>query len=383
MSEIKEPLAQEEQPLAQEEEQPLAQEEEQPLYKKLSIDTNNEDIQLQIPKIIYICHKNINCLSMTHNKWKTLNPTYEIFLFDDSLCEHFLLNEYSELHYNIFKFIPDGPIKSDFWRLCILYKYGGIYVDSDIHPLIPLDNYLIPTSDFVTCITQTNKSFNPHFIAVKKKEHILQLCINEYIEMYNSKRHLYEYWSWSVINVFNKYLNKLRDPRLSTIVFGNKKFQFFIEKTNSHLRSPNLHDYYCIFNKVRLFNSRYINYHPYDHEFKDGICISYNSDNSVYNMFDINNTLTHLNSRKIQTTLLHKRSIRRSINGNMSRNIDRSINVNMSKSGRSKSGNSRNMSKSGNSRNMSKSGNSRNMSKSSRNMSKSGRNIRQNFSIFL
>ena len=383
MSEIKEPLAQEEQPLAQkeeqplaqeeekeqplaqEEEQPLAQEEEQPLYKKLSIDTNNEDIQLQIPKIIYICHKNINCLSMTHNKWKTLNPTYEIFLFDDSLCEHFLLNEYSELHYNIFKFIPDGPIKSDFWRLCILYKYGGIYVDSDIHPLIPLDNYLIPTSDFVTCITQTNKSFNPHFIAVKKKEHILQLCINEYIEMYNSKRHLYEYWSWSVINVFNKYLNKLRDPRLSTIVFGNKKFQFFIEKTNSHLRSPNLHDYYCIFNKVRLFNSRYINYHPYDHEFKDGICISYNSDNSVYNMFDINNTLTHLNSRKIQTTLLHKRSIRRSINGNMSRNIDRSINVNMSKSGRSKSGNSRNM------------------SKSSRNMSKSGRNIRQNFSIFL
>ena len=388
MSEIKEPLIEEaeqplaeeqaeqpfaeeqaEQPLIKEAEQPLIEEqaEQQPLYKKLSIDTNNEDIQLQIPKIIYICHKNINCLSMTHNKWKTLNPTYQIFLFDDSLCEHFLLNEYSELHYNIFKFIPDGPIKSDFWRLCILYKYGGIYVDSDIHPLIPLDNYLIPTSDFVTCITQKNKSFNPHFIAVKKKEHILQLCINEYIEMYNSKRHLYEYWSWSVINVFNKYLKKLRDPRLSTIVFGNKKFQFFIEKTNSHLRSPNLHDYYCIFNKVRLFNSRYINYHPYDHEFKDGICISYNSGNSVYNMFDINNTLTHLNSRKIQTTLLHKRSIHRSINGNISRNINRSINVNMSKSG-----NSRNMRKSG-----------RNMSKSGRNMSKSGRNIRQNFSIFL
>ena len=191
MSEIKEPLAEEqaeqpfaeeqaeqpfaeeqaEQPLIKEAEQPLIEEqaEQQPLYKKLSIDTNNEDIQLQIPKIIYICHKNINCLSMTHNKWKTLNPTYQIFLFDDSLCEHFLLNEYSELHYNIFKFIPDGPIKSDFWRLCILYKYGGIYVDSDIHPLIPLDNYLIPTSDFVTCITQKNKSFNPHFIAVKKK----------------------------------------------------------------------------------------------------------------------------------------------------------------------------------------------------------------------
>ena len=43
--------------------------------------SDNDEVQLQIPKRIFICHKNINCLSMTHNKRKTLNPNYEIFYF--------------------------------------------------------------------------------------------------------------------------------------------------------------------------------------------------------------------------------------------------------------------------------------------------------------
>jgi hypothetical protein len=254
--------------------------------------SDNDEVQLQIPKRIFICHKNINCLSMTHNKWKTLNPNYEIFLFDDSMCEQFLLKEFSELYYNIFKFIPDGPIKSDFWRLCVLYKYGGIYVDADIEPLIPLDAYLIHTSDFVTCITDGCRNFNPHFIAVKKKEHILQLCINEYIGMYRYKMHSYNYWKWSVIYIFNKYLDKLRNSKISTIIFKNKKFQFFLEKTNSHSRRPSLHSFYCIFNNVRLFNTRYINYNPHDHQFTNNICSSSQQDNDNINRSDMKTRVT-------------------------------------------------------------------------------------------
>jgi hypothetical protein len=38
-------------------------------------------IQKEIPKIIYICHKNLKCLNMTYKFWKRLNPTYQIKLF--------------------------------------------------------------------------------------------------------------------------------------------------------------------------------------------------------------------------------------------------------------------------------------------------------------
>ena len=184
------------------------------------------------------------------------------------MCEHFLLTEYSVFHCNVFKFIRDGPIKSDFWRLCILYKYGGIYVDADIHPLISINKFLIPGADFVTCITKSNRNFNPHFIAAKKKEHILKRCIYEYIALYKFKKHLYEYWKWSVVHIFNKVLNPLRNPNIQTVTFKKKKFQFLIEQTDSHLHNPSLHDYYCTFKKTIVFNTRYISYDPDAHEFK-------------------------------------------------------------------------------------------------------------------
>jgi hypothetical protein len=291
----------------------------------LHIDLIGDDkIELKIPKKIYICHKNLECLKMTHSKWEKLNPNYEIHLFDNSMCEQFLFNEYSKLHYDIFKFIPDGPIKSDFWRLCILYKYGGIYVDADIHPLIPIDNYLIPTSDFVTCITHKNRNFNPHFIASKKKEYLLQLFINEYIDMYKYKRHLYNYWDWSIIYIFNKYLDRIRNPKISTIVFKNIKFQFFTEKTNSLSKYPNLHSFYCIFNNLKLFNTRYINYDPISHEFKNKICISNNNNNNnnnnKYNIIgsEMKNMIINSsrNNRSVRGISVRGRSVRgRSVRG--------------------------------------------------------------------
>ena len=100
--------------------------------------------------------------------------------------------------------------------------------------------------------------------------------------MYKYKRHLYNYWDWSIIYIFNKYLKGIRNPRISTIIFKNKKFQFLTEKTNSLSKHPNLHSFYCIFNNVILFNSRYINYDPKSHEFKNKICISNNNNNNKY-----------------------------------------------------------------------------------------------------
>ena len=142
-------------------------------HEEIQSPPSQDDIQKEIPKIIYICHKNVKCLSMTYKFWKQLNPGYEIKLFNDAMCEQFLLDQFSELHQTVFKFIPDGPIKSDFWRVCVLYKYGGIYVDADIHPLVPLDKYLMRSCNFVTCITKSNGNFNPHFIAARKNDDVI------------------------------------------------------------------------------------------------------------------------------------------------------------------------------------------------------------------
>ena len=247
---------------------------------------NNQE---EIPKIIYICHKNVNCLTMTYKFWKQLNPDYEIKLFDDAMCENFLLIDFSELHQTIFKFISDGPIKSDFWRLCILYKYGGIYVDADIHPLVPLDKYLMRSCDFVTCITKKNGNFNPHFIAAKKNDDTLKKCIDEYIQFYIHRKQSYTYWGWSIVHMFNTFLPGVKShynkmPQSQVFSLEKKKYQLFFETTSQHgtlndkngidnimAQSHGLHDYYCIFLNKRIFNTRYINYDPDEHEFKNHV----------------------------------------------------------------------------------------------------------------
>ena len=78
-----------------------------------------------IPKVIYMCHKTLENIKVYSENWKKLNPTYEIKLYDDTMCREFLLKEYSQLYLDIFDFLEDGVIKCDFWRVCIINKYGG------------------------------------------------------------------------------------------------------------------------------------------------------------------------------------------------------------------------------------------------------------------
>jgi mannosyltransferase OCH1-like enzyme len=275
--------------------------------------TSEEDNQNEIPKIIYICHENIKCLSTTYTFWKRLNPGYKIKLFNDAMCEQFLLDQFSELHYSIFKFIPDGPIKSDFWRLCILYKYGGIYVDADIHPLVPLDKYLMRSCDFVTCITTSNGNFNPHFIAARKNDDILKKCIDEYIQFYIHRNQSYAYWDWSIVHMFNKFLTNVKSrysqiPRSQAFSLEQKKYQLFFEITEHDglndnsinkimTQSRGLHDYYCTFLNRRIFNTRYINYDPDEHKFKNYIVKNRKQNHNAIG-FRLNVNLTKLTNMK-------------------------------------------------------------------------------------
>ena len=47
------------------------------------------------PKTIYICYKNIDILKKYSEKWKILNPEYNIELYSDEKCKDFLLSEFT------------------------------------------------------------------------------------------------------------------------------------------------------------------------------------------------------------------------------------------------------------------------------------------------
>jgi hypothetical protein len=268
-----------------------------------------------IPKVIYMCHKELTHIKEYSKNWKRLNPEYEIKLYDDKLCEDFLLKEYSQMHYDIFKFIKDGPIKADFWRVCVIHKYGGVYVDADIEPLVPLRKFIEPDSDFVVCMSFTG--IDPILLVCRKNNFVLKKCIDTYIEYYKNKL-FYEYGNWSImvvisivfikyvyndnsdisINIngnytniflginkalngseklndyFKNYINNFKNNTDNYLIKNNLKYQFLhsridayplnIIKLISVLRTDGL---YYVYKNKRIFNERYKNYDRIQHKF--------------------------------------------------------------------------------------------------------------------
>ena len=221
---------------------------------------------MPIPKTIYMCHKELRDIEKYSENWKKLNPEWEIKLYDDALCEKILLEEYSQLHCDIFQFIPDGPIKADFWRVCVINKYGGLYLDADIEPFVPLSEYIEDDDDFVTCISVVYKPereffkscphwrFNPHFLMCSKNNPILEKCIQTYIELYENKTQ-YEYWNWSICKHMMTDF-EIHSAKSQIIYENGVKYKFIYETTPEN----------CEYGGKIVFNNRYPNY--IDHDFR-------------------------------------------------------------------------------------------------------------------
>ncbi len=213
-----------------------------------------------IPKVIYMCHKHLDDITNYSQNWQILNPEYEIKLYDDALCVQFLLHHYSPLHASIFNYIKDGPIKCDFWRVCIINTFGGLYVDADIEPLCPLREYIEDDDNFVTCIsssfenTKSEWNFNPHFIMSHKNNYILQRCIDQYIHYYHNKTP-YTYWGWSVCKVF--CVANVKEKKSQVIYVNGQKHKLLLELANGND---------CQYNGTIVLHNRYSNY--VNHNFK-------------------------------------------------------------------------------------------------------------------
>ena len=59
---------------------------------------------------------------------KQNNPNFRFYLFDDNDCRKFIKSNFDSNILNAYDSLIPGAYKSDLWRLCVLYKNGGIYI---------------------------------------------------------------------------------------------------------------------------------------------------------------------------------------------------------------------------------------------------------------
>lgn len=115
---------------------------------------------LQLQKIPYIIHQ-------SHNKNKipikmkeaidsviSMNPEYEHRYYDEDARRKFICEHFSKRVSRAYDDLIPGAYKCDLFRYCVLYVFGGVYLDSGFVAVNPLRNVITPDLTFLS--TQDN-----------------------------------------------------------------------------------------------------------------------------------------------------------------------------------------------------------------------------------
>jgi mannosyltransferase OCH1-like enzyme len=174
---------------------------------------NSNLLPILMPTKIYLCYNTIDIPTNIIPMWTKLNPGYEIHLYDNDDCKHFLHEYYGPEFVEIYSSIEDDSIRADFWRVCILYKNGGCCADITTRPIIGIDKVIDPTVSFLTCITNINYNnhnilYDPTIIISVPYHHVLRNCIDIYVEFYRTNIK-YDNKIWSLQNILSYIINNI------------------------------------------------------------------------------------------------------------------------------------------------------------------------------
>jgi len=143
----------------------------------------------KIPKQIFQTWETTNISEMKKltESWISHNPTYKYHLFDEDMRKKFIKENFDENVYRAYYRIIPGAFKADLWRYCVLYIYGGVYIDIDTLCYNSIDLFLNEEIEFMTTIDLNNNPFiGTHnlynaFIASVPKHPILLNSINRIV----------------------------------------------------------------------------------------------------------------------------------------------------------------------------------------------------------
>lgn len=184
----------------------------------------------------------------------------EFRFYNDNECDIFIKNNFEVKIYNAYKSINDvyGAMKADFFRYCVLYKIGGIYLDIK------------------------SKINYPLFKIINKDDICLLDIPRNNLEPWRTNSPTYEQWLLifapnhpyllEMINTIVNYIEIKYEPKINGILKLNSKHKIlhitgpdaFTNVINNYIKnndSQSLHR--CIdydkFSKINVLGSRYRN----------------------------------------------------------------------------------------------------------------------------
>jgi mannosyltransferase OCH1-like enzyme len=113
--------------------------------------TSNEDIINNVPLNIFLTWETKKLPINMYNNillLQKMNPEFDIYLYDNKDRIKFIKDNFNPDVLEAYNSLRPGAYKADLWRYCIIYKYGGVYMDIKYHTYISLID-LIKDSEFI------------------------------------------------------------------------------------------------------------------------------------------------------------------------------------------------------------------------------------------
>jgi mannosyltransferase OCH1-like enzyme len=165
-------------------------------------------------------------LNYLFNRLMALGFTYRFMVTDER--DAFVREHYPGRIYDAYSRIQIGAAQADFWRVLVLQKYGGVYMDIDAHLVWPLEKILKPDQEELFLQIKTGEISN-YFIASKPNNPNLAAIIDQIVENIEneSSENVYDLTG---PGVFNKVLGDRNVPKryyLYTCNQGNFTNEYF------------------------------------------------------------------------------------------------------------------------------------------------------------
>jgi mannosyltransferase OCH1-like enzyme len=141
---------------------------------------------MSIPKNIYQTHKSINYINTKPKlvkairSWLKYSNEFNHFFYNNQMCDDFIKNNFDEKVYKAYLMLPIDVMKADLWRYCVIYKYGGIYADTDT--ICKINPNIFITDSLLTIVPENETHLCQWVFSAPKNSPILKSIIDLSVE---------------------------------------------------------------------------------------------------------------------------------------------------------------------------------------------------------
>lgn len=191
-----------------------------------------------IPKNIFQTHKSLNYIK---NKpkvaacvltWAKCPKDFNYYFYDDNACDIFMKQYFDNNIYTAYSKLPISVMKADLWRYCVIYKYGGIYADTDT--IRKVDPNIFITDSLLMIVPENSVHLCQWIFSAPPNSPILKSVIDLSVERILSQKdfkgeHLVHNLTGPAVftDGIEKYLKENNKP-----TFNNKKEYYKYPDTN-------------------------------------------------------------------------------------------------------------------------------------------------------